>query len=149
MQYVPTHPIALMGERLRPMVACVDEELFEVCGPVASGPPLHAHPWAETFVVLQGAFELRRGEQVLQLQAGEALRVPASTPHTYRRLTEGARLLAYSVPARAGAFYDELAQALEHGFDPAVVGAIAARHAITLIPRLFPSSVLFNSRSSS
>ena len=91
--------------------------LLEELLPAASGPPLHAHPEAETFVVRAGALRLwvfepdevpepieawdermlRRG--VLRV-TGESVYVPPEHPHCYR--VEGAstaRVLVVSAPA--------------------------------------------------
>lgn len=65
--------------------------------------PLHAHPFGETFWVLDGAFQFStvtaRGLEHPVLHAGEMVHVPSDVPHTFRNIGEApARLLVVASP---------------------------------------------------
>jgi len=56
-----------------------------------SGPRLHTHPYAETFVIHAGsAMFTVDGEDVVG-RAGQVIVVPPTTPHTFRVLPGGYR----------------------------------------------------------
>jgi len=52
------------------------------------GPPLHTHPAAEAFIILEGEFEfsgLDRGEPyTIRATAGDIVYIPGGAPHTYK-----------------------------------------------------------------
>lgn len=83
-------------------------EVFEVEGPEGSGPPPHAHPWTETFVVLDGEVTVLIGEDEHLLRAGERATVPYNTVHTFRLGSDAARLLAITDGIAAGRFFEDL-----------------------------------------
>jgi mannose-6-phosphate isomerase-like protein (cupin superfamily) len=45
---------------------------------------LHVHPYAETFVLLEGAGRWTAGDEVVELRANQMLVVPPETPHGFR-----------------------------------------------------------------
>jgi mannose-6-phosphate isomerase-like protein (cupin superfamily) len=45
--------------------------------------PLHAHPEAEAWYVLEGVLGVRVGDEDVELAAGGAVVVPGGTPHTF------------------------------------------------------------------
>jgi len=47
-------------------------------------PKAHLHPGAEFLYVMDGELELRHGDQVCTLEAGDAVYFDASTPHSYQ-----------------------------------------------------------------
>ncbi|MEM5274624.1 cupin domain-containing protein [Cupriavidus taiwanensis] len=52
--------------------------------------PKHTHPGEEIAYVLQGSLEYQLGEQPpVRLKAGEALFIPAGTPHSARNVGSG------------------------------------------------------------
>ena len=63
-------------------------ELFEainVLAPGFAGPPLHVHPAAEeSYAVVSGTLDVCVGDQWRKLAPGEAVTVPAGTPHTLK-----------------------------------------------------------------
>jgi quercetin dioxygenase-like cupin family protein len=78
------------------------------------GPPaLHTHPWAETFCILEGEFEIRgkRGDEPWAVRAGpgETVHVPGGAPHDFKVVsaTPG-RLLNTFAPAGIEDFFVEL-----------------------------------------
>ncbi len=56
------------------------------------GPPLHTHPSAESFTILEGAFEfssLEDGQLTTVLaEPGDTVFIPAGMPHAYKAVSE-------------------------------------------------------------
>lgn len=48
------------------------------------GPTAHMHPGVEFLYVLEGELELRHGEQVCRLEAGDAVYFDSDVPHSYQ-----------------------------------------------------------------
>ena len=96
-----------------------------------SGPPLHAHETVEhTWYIVDGAVTLTVGDDVRTYGKGDALTVPAGTPHGFSTATtDGAVVLEVDTPALDGYFRD-LAEAFPAGGppDPAVIAEIMGRH---------------------
>ena len=68
------------------------------------GPPLHAHPGAETFTVLSGEFAMTRrdenGSTTFRATAGTVVHAPAGTPHRFENVsTTPSTLLAVFEPS--------------------------------------------------
>ena len=78
--------------------------------PFALGPATHRHPGrCEVCYVLEGVLAFRLGEEVLVLQAGEALVVPAGWEHSYWNPTASpSRLLLIYVPGGTAETLDAL-----------------------------------------
>jgi quercetin dioxygenase-like cupin family protein len=57
------------------------------------GPGAHIHPYAETFVVLEGAAVFTVDGRPLRAHAGHVLAVPAGTTHGFIAAQPGVRLL--------------------------------------------------------
>jgi len=79
-------------------------ELFEavnVLAPSFAGPPLHTHPTAEeSYAVVSGPLDVCVGSQWRKLAPGEAVTVPAGTPHTLKNESgEEVRLINVHKPA--------------------------------------------------
>jgi mannose-6-phosphate isomerase-like protein (cupin superfamily) len=56
---------------------------------VGSGPRLHQHPYAETFVIVRGRARFTIGDEERDGGAGDVLVVPAGTPHKFAVLGPG------------------------------------------------------------
>jgi mannose-6-phosphate isomerase-like protein (cupin superfamily) len=54
-----------------------------VGAPPGSGPRLHAHPYEEIFIILDGEAEFVAGDRQLTARAGEIVIVPPETPHAF------------------------------------------------------------------
>lgn len=48
------------------------------------GPPLHLHPYPETWIVLVGSAKFTAGEAEFEAASGDILVVEANTPHKYQ-----------------------------------------------------------------
>ncbi len=47
------------------------------------GPPLHSHPYPETWVVQRGAGRMRLGDEEIAIVAGDIIVLPADIPHRF------------------------------------------------------------------
>ncbi len=60
-----------------------DVSFFLVDAPPGGGPGLHAHPYAEVFVIQEGEVTFTVGDAAIEAGAGQILVVPAGVPHKY------------------------------------------------------------------
>jgi mannose-6-phosphate isomerase-like protein (cupin superfamily) len=60
-----------------------DVSLFFNRHPPGGGPRLHAHPYAETFVVEEGTISFTVGDATVEATAGTVVTVAANTPHKF------------------------------------------------------------------
>jgi mannose-6-phosphate isomerase-like protein (cupin superfamily) len=58
-------------------------------GPPGSGPTMHAHPYAEVFVILEGQATFTVGDEVIEATAGHILIAPAGVPHKFVSTGDG------------------------------------------------------------
>ena len=70
--------------------------VFVVRTPPGNGVELHAHPYSETFVLLEGRGRWTAGDEVVELRPSHLLVVPPETPHGFRN-TGDEPLLVVSV----------------------------------------------------
>jgi quercetin dioxygenase-like cupin family protein len=47
------------------------------------GPPLHRHPYEETFIMQEGTVKFTVDRETVEASAGEIVVVPANTPHKF------------------------------------------------------------------
>lgn len=110
-------------------------EMFELTGPLNSGPPPHTHPWSETYYVLEGMVDVLVGKDTVQSIPGTCVTIPGGTIHTYQIRSETARFLVTTSTTAASDFFQELHQSFMQGTCALEeVIAIAARHHVTLSP---------------
>jgi mannose-6-phosphate isomerase-like protein (cupin superfamily) len=79
--------------------AGVDVSMFVTRTPPGRAVELHVHPYAETFLLLEGRGRWTRGEETVELQPEGMLVVPPDTPHGFRNVGE-VPLLVVSVHER-------------------------------------------------
>ena len=96
-------------------------------------PPLHVHQAEEeTFYVLEGELQVRRGEETVDAKAGSLVLVPRGMPHTFWNSEAApARLLVIFSPAGYEGFFAEAAQLEEDPGTPAffqAIDGIRSRH---------------------
>jgi len=91
--------------------------LFEFEFDPESGNRLHKHQYEdEVIYVLEGAIEIRLGDQKLQAATGGVAHLPKQIPHAlYNPLKMTSRYLAMAIPGGMENFFDELAAAQEAG----------------------------------
>ena len=124
----------VVGERIAVAASAADTgglELFHQIGQAGQGPPPHAHPWDETFIVVKGEVELGVGDKSALCGPGGVAHAPAGTFHWFRFATDGEMV---SVTSRAGAadFFADLDRTVEGSEDLERVVPVALRHSISL-----------------
>ena len=138
-QFVPPaagRVLAVLDDRVTVKMAPEDTdhawELFELAGPAASGPPLHAHPWRESYYVLEGVLDVQIAGRRETLTAGAVAIVPPGVAHTFKIRSERARFLVLTSGDRAGAFFAELDRERGDGTSMDAVVAVALRNGLAL-----------------
>jgi quercetin dioxygenase-like cupin family protein len=97
-------PLAVVGEHIT-VLASADQtgsyEIFRQVGAEGSGPPPHAHPWDESFYVINGqiSFGIDSNEEIAV--PGTLVHLPAGTTHWFRFGAGGGEMI--SMTSRAGA----------------------------------------------
>jgi quercetin dioxygenase-like cupin family protein len=103
----------VIGDRMRIIADGSDTdqafEIFDVEGDEGSGPPPHAHPWTESFYVLEGKLTIAVGDKQTQAEAGTSVLVPAGTVHTFQVTSPQARFITATSGDKASAFFRDLA----------------------------------------
>ena len=91
--------------------------LFEFEFDPESGNRLHVHRYEDEVVyVLEGAIQIRLGDERFQATAGGVAHLPKTIPHAlYNPLKRPSRYLAMAVPGGLEYFFDELVVAQEDG----------------------------------
>ena len=91
--------------------------LFEFEFDPESGNRLHVHSYEDEVVyVLEGAIEIRLGDQKLQAVTGGVVHLPKHIPHAlYNPLKTPSRYLGMAIPGGMENFFDELAATQEAG----------------------------------
>jgi mannose-6-phosphate isomerase-like protein (cupin superfamily)/rhodanese-related sulfurtransferase len=79
--------------------AGVDISMFVTRTPPGRAVELHVHPYAETFLLLEGRGRWTCGEEVVELEPEGVLVVPPDTPHGFRNIGD-VPLLVVSVHER-------------------------------------------------
>jgi mannose-6-phosphate isomerase-like protein (cupin superfamily) len=64
----------------------VDVSIFVTRTPPGRFVPLHVHPYAETFVLLEGKGRWTSGEHVVEPEPNSVIVVPPNTPHGFRNI---------------------------------------------------------------
>ena len=66
--------------------AGVDVSIFVTRTPPERAVELHVHPYAETFLLLEGRGRWTMGDEVVELEPDQMLVVPPDTPHGFRNI---------------------------------------------------------------
>ncbi len=98
----------VIGETFRVDVAGGQVEIFQFHGARDSGPPPHAHPWDEVYIGVAGEVEVVVEDTVTTLRAGDVVRVPGGTLHSYRIASDTATVQLVTSGHRASAFFADL-----------------------------------------
>ena len=97
------------------------------------GPPLHVHPdQDEWYLVQEGRFTMRVGDETFNLGPGDSLLAPRGIPHAFASTTETARMLVTFVPAGDMEAFFRDASALEAPTPPDMAAAFA-RHGMRVL----------------
>ena len=107
-------------------------EIFELEGPQGSGPPPHAHPWAEAYVVTEGEADVFIEGTKLHAAPGCFFHIPAGTTHGYRIRSKSAKFIVVTNPAGACDFFAEIdAETAGSCEDMAKIVSVALRHGVS------------------
>jgi quercetin dioxygenase-like cupin family protein len=110
-------------------------EIFELEGPQGSGPPMHAHPWSEAYVVVDGEAEVFLGGSTLPATPGAFFHIPAGVAHSYRIKSATAKFVVITSPGGASGFFHEIdAETAGSCDDMGKVLSVAMRHGFTVPP---------------
>ena len=84
--------------------------LISCVTPPQGGVPLHVHSKEdETFIVLEGRYEFRVGDSVIQGQPGTCLFGPKGIPHTYQNIGQNpARLMVLFSPPGFEEYFEDV-----------------------------------------
>ena len=107
--------------------------LFEFAFDPESGNRLHVHSYEDEVVyVLEGAIQIRLGNEKLQTVAGGVAHLPKNIPHAlYNPLKVQSRYLAIAIPGGMENFFDELSEAQEAGtLDDAMHEKVSRKYGI-------------------
>jgi len=107
--------------------------LFETAFDPGDGNRLHVHRREDEIgYVLEGALEVRLGDQTLVLEAGGVARLPKGIPHAIRNpLATPSRYLFLCVPGGLDQLFDALARAKKDGvLDDATSSRLSQDHGI-------------------
>jgi len=108
-------------------------EIFELEGPEGSGPPPHAHPWAESYLVLDGEADVFIEGQRLDAVPGCFIQIPAGTTHGYRIRSKSAKFVVITSPSGASGFFTEIDAETGGSYeDMGKVVAVAIKHGFTV-----------------
>jgi quercetin dioxygenase-like cupin family protein len=133
-----TAVLDVVGDRMR-VIADGSEtdgafEAFDVEGDQGSGPPPHAHPWAESFYVLEGALMIVVGDEQTLAERGTSVLVPAGVVHTFQVASPRARFITVTSGGQAAPFFRDLASnapGVPTDETMPVVIEVARRHGLT------------------
>ncbi len=108
--------------------------ITQQCAP-GSGPPLHVHEFEdETFYVLEGSFEFRRGSDRIDATAGQVVFGPHGVPHTFKNVgSTKARVMCVATPGGLDLYFEEISR-LALPPDAAKLAAISDRYGIKFLP---------------
>jgi quercetin dioxygenase-like cupin family protein len=126
--------LRVVGDTMRVFAAAGDTggafEVFEMTAPRDSGPPAHAHPWTESYAVIDGTLDVLVGDRTIPAGPGCFFQIPAGTFHSYRVTSDSAKVVIVTSPAGAADFF----RAIDNETDMEKVVGTALRHGFTLPP---------------
>ena len=101
----------VLGHRYLLKADSPDTFCFETVDPPGTFVPLHIHPHQDEFIyVLEGVMDLQLGDEKLQAQPGDLVRMPRGLPHAYaNNQMTAARALFWVTPGgRLRELFDRL-----------------------------------------
>ena len=101
----------VLGHRYLLNANSQDTFCFETVDPPGTFVPLHIHPHQDEFIyVLEGVMDLQLGDEKLQAQPGDLVRMPRGLPHAYaNNQMTAARALFWVTPGgRLRELFDRL-----------------------------------------
>lgn len=83
-------------------------ELMRFVVPAGHGPPPHIHEReVECFYIVDGEFEVLRGEQTIRARPGDFVHLPRNVPHAFRNTSAATgSFLCWVIPGNLAGFFD-------------------------------------------
>jgi quercetin dioxygenase-like cupin family protein len=111
---------------------------IEVTSPGGSVPPLHVHHREdEAFYVIEGAYSVFVGDDVISAPPGTWVWGPRDVPHGYQIHSERGRHLSLTLPAGFEEFFEEVSAIATPSADPrremSRLTSVAARYGVELL----------------
>lgn len=135
---VESEVLHVVGDRIRPVIEGAQSdgmfEMFVVEGEIGSGPPPHAHPWAESYYVIEGRLQVEIGHETAMAGPGDAAVVPAGSVHRFEVASETVKFIVASGGDRASRFFRDMAAHAPGVPSPETLPTIidvAKRHGLT------------------
>jgi quercetin dioxygenase-like cupin family protein len=122
----------VLGTGIETLLAADDVELAWVSGPVGPGAPPHAHPWRETFGVMEGVLDVDIDGRSERIGAGEMTTIPGGSTHAFTFVDPGTRFLLVSHSKHSFEFFAEMSERVTLPPDMDLIRSITARHDIQL-----------------
>jgi quercetin dioxygenase-like cupin family protein len=109
-------------------------EIFRQVGPEGSGPPLHTHPWDESFYVIAGEITFNIDDREGIAGPGTLVHLPAGTTHGFRFGNGGGEMLSITSREGASHLFVELDREVstEHP-DLAKLIEVSVRHGLEIV----------------
>lgn len=130
----------VLGDRTQVLLTAKETggrySLVRTEGPLHSGPPLHLHENEdELFLIEEGRVEFTLGHEKIVAEAGDVVWAPRGSTHTFRRLTDGARMVVFMTPGGMDEFFFDCDKLAAMGdFSPQSVIELCAQYGITILP---------------
>jgi quercetin dioxygenase-like cupin family protein len=130
-------PLHIVGEQLTILASGAQTgsyELFRQVGPEGSGPPPHAHPWDESFYVIDGKVDFTIDGHEQTAAPGTLVHFPAGTRHCFRFGKGGGELFSITSCEAASHLFTDLDRELAPD-DPdfAKMIEVSARHGLEIL----------------
>ncbi|HEX2122937.1 MAG TPA: cupin domain-containing protein [Thermoanaerobaculia bacterium] len=104
-------------------------EIFELDGPEGNGPPPPAHPWTESYLVVEGEADVYLDGKHTTAGPGCFYHIPAGTTHAYRIKSKTAKFVVITSSGGASRFFAELdAETGGSCEDMGKIAAVAMKH---------------------
>lgn len=132
-------PMRMIGNVLRTKLAICDDDgsitIMENIVAAHNGPPLHVHPFEESFYILEGAFLFEINGVSHNTVAGDFIHVPSNAPHVFQNTTDrDARYLMVIRPGGIEKFFAECAaHAVNNPNDIATMNALGENYGVKIL----------------
>jgi quercetin dioxygenase-like cupin family protein len=129
--------LSVLGTKVTILLKAEETEgrysLVRVEGPRDSGPPPHVHQLEdEMFIVEAGRVEFLLSDETVVAGKGDMVWAPAGHAHTFRLLSDDARMAIFMTPGGFEGFFEECALAeVTEGLQPATILALGERYGMT------------------
>jgi len=130
-------PLEVVGEEitvLAPGSRTGSYEIFRQAGPEGAGPPLHSHPWDESFYVMSGTVIFDVDGDCGVAAAGTLVHVPAGVPHHFQFGAGGGEMLSMTSLGEASELFVDLDRGISHDHpDFEKLVDISVRHGLEIL----------------